>query len=305
MSFRCDQTDHFNHFSPGAAIPDLNNHMGHTGGGYLVSSMQTLYWADDMHSESPEATMADTAVCITGGFRSFRVTSAALMKYLIDAGGEPADVFMISSVAREVGTLSWNKGVLAAVQPDLLEESRFTRAQLGSRLKHLDLANYTTFCPAQLMSSSKCCTHWLSQQGFDFTKVGGPFSFLTALECFERMHRWETLRGKPYARVIKTRPDIKFHKEYPRSERTETFLFRDILWDIHRRDFPLVKQLLDQVVAPCAGKGHPEQQIHRLINEDGPYRNLSANWDYGHSISTDWWTIMRRNISTPGNHQIS
>ena len=36
MSFRCDQTDHFNHFSPGAAIPDLNNHMGHTGGGYLV-----------------------------------------------------------------------------------------------------------------------------------------------------------------------------------------------------------------------------------------------------------------------------
>mmetsp|Transcript_29743 Transcript_29743/g.69021 ORF Transcript_29743/g.69021 Transcript_29743/m.69021 type:complete len:300 (-) Transcript_29743:170-1069(-) len=269
------------------------------------SSMQTLYWADDMHSESPEATMADTAVCITGGFRSFRVTSAALMKYLIDAGGEPADVFMISSVAREVGTLSWNKGVLAAVQPDLLEESRFTRAQLGSRLKHLDLANYTTFCPAQLMSSSKCCTHWLSQQGFDFTKVGGPFSFLTALECFERMHRWETLRGKPYARVIKTRPDIKFHKEYPRSERTETFLFRDILWDIHRRDFPLVKQLLDQVVAPCAGKGHPEQQIHRLINEDGPYRNLSANWDYGHSISTDWWTIMRRNISTPGNHQIS
>ena len=276
------------------------------------------------------------------------------MKYLIDAGGEPADVFMISSVAREVGTLSWSKGVLAAVPPDLLEETRFTRAQLGSRLKHLDLANYTTFwcaagraplphvpptpppppprllpplphlspvhhvpppsppppprrlsrvggSPAQLMPPSKCCAHWLSQQGFNFTKVGGVFSFVTALECFERMHRWESLRGKPYARVIKTRPDIKFHREYPRSERTDTFLYRDILWDIQRRDFPLVKQLLDQLVAPCNGKGHPELKMHRLI-QDGPYHNLSANWDYGHSISTDWWTILRRDISTPGNH---
>ena len=81
-------------------------------------------------------------------YRAFRQTSSSIIKYLLDAGD--TDVFMISSVAMETGSLSWKHGALPASPPDMLGEVAFTKEKLGSRLIHLDLANYTTFCPAQL-----------------------------------------------------------------------------------------------------------------------------------------------------------